>query len=324
MPRPVESASFGKPQKGTSMIRLRLALLVGLAGCSKPALPTEGYVNAPGGKIYYARMGNGPGTPLIVIHGGPGSGSYSNKPFGALGDERPVIRYDQLGAGKADHPTDTTLFTVERAVQELQALRDALGLTDVHLLGQSWGAMLLEAYMGSHPKGVKSVTFLSPLVTTAQWEQDADSLIKTLPDSVQQAIKVNEANRTTDSPAYKAATEEYYRRFVFRKPLRIPGADTASNGDLVYNYMWGPSEFTSTGTLKTFDGTEWLKGITVPALFMAGEFDEATPASTEKFSRLVPGAQFTMIPGSGHVSQNDNPEFMLAAVREFLRKVEGK
>ncbi len=298
---------------------LALALLVG--ACTNPApraLPAEGYVNVPGGKIYYARMGNGPGVPLIVIHGGPGSGSYSLKPFGALGDERPVIRYDQLGAGKADHPTDTTLFTVDRAVQELQALRDSLGLREVHLLGQSWGGMLLEAYMGTHPSGVKSVTFLSPLVTTAQWEHDADSLIKTLPDSVQLAIETNEAQQTTDSPAYQAAMMEYYRRFVFRKPLNIPGADTASNGDLVYRYMWGPSEFTSTGTLKTFDGTEWLKGITVPALFMAGEFDEATPTSTEQFSKLVAGARFEMIPGSGHVSQNDNPAFMLRTVREFL------
>jgi proline-specific peptidase len=167
---------------------LTFALFGLLSSCTKPLPPVEGFVPVPGGKIYYAQMGNGPGVPLIVIHGGPGSGSYGSKPFGALGDERPVIRYDQLGAGKADHPTDTTLFTVERAVLELQALRDSLGLAEVHLLGQSWGAMLLQAYMGSHPTGVKSVTFLSPLVTTAQWEQAADSLIKTLPDSMQRAI----------------------------------------------------------------------------------------------------------------------------------------
>src|SRR5262245_27055353 len=116
----------------------------------------------------------------------------------------------------------------------------------------------------------------------------------------------------------------YYRQFVFRKPLHIPGGDTAPRGELVYRYMWGPSEFTSTGTLKNFDATEWLKGITVPTLFMAGEFDEATPQSTEMFSKLVPNAQFKMIPGSGHLSQSDNPEFLLATVREFLRSVDGK
>jgi proline iminopeptidase len=305
------------------VLRLVFAFLVCACASRAPLeVPAEGFVHVPGGRIFYARMGAGDGVPLIVIHGGPGSGSYGLKPFGALGDDRPVIRYDQLGAGKADHPSDTTLFTVDRAVAELQALRDSLGLREVHLLGQSWGAMLLEAYMGSHPSGVKSVTFLSPLVTTAQWEQDADSLIKTLPDSMQLAIETNEAAGTTDSPAYQAAMRAYYERFVYRAPLAIPGADTASNGDLVYNYMWGPSEFSSTGTLKTFDGTAWLKAVTVPALFMAGEFDEATPTSTERFSKLVPESRFVMIPGSGHVSQNDNPDFMLRAVREFLREAD--
>ena len=236
----------------------------------------EGFVGVDGGRIWYAKMGNGSGTPLIVVHGGPGSGSCGLRVWEALGDERVVVRYDQLGAGKADHPTDTTLFTVERAVRELQALRDSLGLTTVHLYGRSWGAMLVEAYMGTNPTGVRSVILSSPLVTTAQWEADADSLIKTLPDESQSAISRHEAAGTTDSPEYKAAMDAYYGRYVRRRPrLSLPGTDCGSSGALVYGYMWGPSEFTATGTLKTFDATPWLAGIKVPTLFVTGEFDEA-------------------------------------------------
>jgi len=246
-------------------------------------------------------MGNGPGTPLIVIHGGPGSTSYGLKPWAALGDERPVIRYDQLGSGKSDHPTDTTLFTVERYVQELQALRDSLGLAEVHLYGRSWGAMLVEAYMGTSPAGVRSVVLSSPLVTTAQWERDADSLLKTLPDSVQRVIARHEAAGTTDTDSA-----------------------AKSHGDLEYQYMWGPSEFTATGTLKHFDATEWIRNLKVPTLFVTGEFDEATPASTEMFSKMVPGAEFQVIPNSGHSTENDNPDALLKVVREFLRRVEEK
>ena len=298
-----------------------------LAACAKPQPATEGYINAPGGRIYWARMGNGPGTPLIVIHGGPGSTSYGLKVWAALGNDRPVIRYDQLGSGKSDHPTDTTLFTVDRAVLELQALRDSLGLADVHLYGRSWGAQLVEAYMGSNPRGVRSVVLSSPLVTTAQWQHDADSLVKTLPDSVQQVIRTHEADHTTASKAYQDAMNEYYKRYVIREPRRSPAdADSAarSHGDLVYQYMWGPSEFTATGTLKTFDATEWIKHLKVPTLFLAGEFDEATPASTEMFSRMVPGAEFKMIPHSAHATENDNPEVLIAEVRQFLRRVEAR
>ncbi|PKL93739.1 MAG: hypothetical protein CVV20_02115 [Gemmatimonadetes bacterium HGW-Gemmatimonadetes-1] len=308
---------------------LLAAVLILLPACEPLDPPaaeaSEGYITVPGGRIYWARMGNGPGTPLVVIHGGPGGGSFGLKGWAALGDDRPVIRYDQLGAGKSDHPTDTTLYTVERYVTELQMLRDSLGLDTVHLYGRSWGAMLLQAYMGSNPAGVKSVILSSPLVTTARWEADADSLIRFLPDSMQRFIATHEAAGTTDHPEYAAATDAYYALFLRRTPPRSPvDADSARerSGAFVYNYMWGPSEFTSTGTLKQFDGTGWLRQITVPTLFATGEHDEATPAATEEFSRLVPGAEFVVIPGSGHATENDNPAAIHEAVRAFLRRVD--
>lgn len=178
--------------------------------------------------------------------------------------------------------------------------------------------------MGTHPKGVRSLILADPLVTTAQWIHDADSLLKALPDSMQQAIATHEANRTTSAPAYRSAVRAYTRLYILRRPLSKLDADSnrAAYGDLVYQYMWGPSEFTSTGTLKTFDATEWLRAVTVPTLFIAGEFDEATPSSTERFSRLVPGAEFVMIRGSGHVTQYDNPDALRAAIRTFLARVE--
>lgn len=299
------------------------ALLAGCATGTPAARPTEGFIQVEGGKVWYHIEGaDKPGTPLLLLHGGPGSTSFGLKPLEALASDRPVIRYDQLGCGKSDHPTDTTLFTVARFVRELQTVRDSLGLADVDLMGHSWGAMLAEAYMGTNPKGVRKLILSSPLVTTAQWTHDADSLIKLLPDSVQQVIAKEEAAKTTDSPAYSAAMDVYYARHVRRAPRANPADGDSSgkmSGKLVYNYMWGPSEFTSTGTLKTFDATPWLKGITIPTLFLAGEFDEATPASTEHFSTLVPGARFVMIPNAGHATANDNLPALLEAVRTFLK-----
>ena len=310
-----------------SRLAALLPVLVGLSACGPAARPGEheGFIQVPGGRIWYHRSGNGPGIPLLLLNGGPGSPNFGLKPWLALGGERPVILYDQLGSGKSDRPTDTTLFTVDRYVTELQALRDSLGLSDIHLYGKSWGAMLAEAYMGTHPKGVHSVILSSPLVTTAQWEHDADSLVRTLPDSFQAMIAKHEADHTTDSPEYAAATQTYYGRFVTRQPRRSPAdADSgrAGFGALVYNYMWGPTEFTALGTLKHFDATAWIQGITVPTLFIAGEHDEATPASTKRFSAMVPGAEFVMIPNAGHSTENDNPEALFAAVRAFLQRVE--
>ena len=304
----------------------RFAALALIAGCgSAPLPPEEGFVQVEGGRIFYDRMGDGPGIPLIVVHGGPGSTSFGLKPWAALGAERPVYRYDQLGTGRSDRVTDTTLFTVDRFVRELQALRDSLGLDEVHLYGRSWGAMLVQAYMGTNPSGVKSVILSSPLVTTAQWAADADSLILALPDSMQLAIARAESLQVWDDSAFQAATTEYYARHLTRKPPRLPAdrdSGRATGNDHVYGYMWGPTEFTATGTLKDFDATAWLRNISVPTLFVTGEFDEATPASTERFSRLVPGARFAVIPDAGHSTENDNWEELLRVVREFIAGVE--
>lgn len=300
------------------------ALALG-AQCTKHARADEGFIPVEGGRIWYHRVGSGPGTPLVLLHGGPGSSSYYLKPLLALSVDRPVIIYDQLGCGKSDRPTDTTLFTVDRYVRELQTLRDSLGLREIHLLGHSWGAMLAEAYMATHPKGVRSLILSSPLVTTAQWERDADSLLRALPDSMRDAIARHEADHTTSSPEYVSATKAYYDLYLTRthpRPTADNDSSSAGFGRQVYQYMWGPSEFSSTGTLKTFDATAWLREVRVPTLFIAGEFDEATPESTRKFSRLVPGAEFVMIPGSGHVTTRDNPDALRSEIRSFLARVE--
>ncbi|MEP7067114.1 MAG: proline iminopeptidase-family hydrolase [Gemmatimonadota bacterium] len=302
-----------------------LLTLAACLQCTPHKRADEGFIAVEGGRIWYHRVGSGPGTPLVLLHGGPGSSSYYLKPLLTLSADRPVIIYDQLGCGKSDHPTDTTLFTVDRYVRELQTLRDSLGLREIHLLGHSWGAMLAEAYMATHPTGVQSLILSSPLVTTAQWQHDADSLLRALPDSMQAAIAKHEADHTTSAPEYVSATQAYYALYLSRTPSRpTADRDSASSGfgRQVYEYMWGPSEFSSTGTLKTFDATPWLRELKVPTLFIAGEFDEATPASTRAFSRLVPGAQFVMIPGSGHVTSRDNPDALRAAIRTFLGRVE--
>jgi len=115
-----------------SGITFRLAVSVSLLlsmGCRERGLTQgEGYGPVQGGRVWYRIVGTGPRTPLLVLHGGPGVPSYYLKPLAALADERPVIFYDQLGAGHSDHPTDTTLWRIERFVEELGRVRQALGL----------------------------------------------------------------------------------------------------------------------------------------------------------------------------------------------------
>ncbi len=297
------------------------------SSCQKPDLtPREGFIDVPGGKVWYRITGTGSRTPLLILHGGPGVPSYYLKPLAALGDDRPVVFYDQLGCGHSDHPTDTTLWTIDRFIKELVTVRQALGLNEVHILGQSWGTMLAVDYMLTKPSGVKSLVLASPALSIPRWVRDADSLKSTLPESTRSAISRHEADGTYDSPEYQSAILEYYHRFVcLRNPWPADVESTlAQIGQSVYLTMCGPSEFTLTGSLKTYDRTDRLHDIKVPTLFTAGRYDEATPATVQYYSSLMPGSKLEIFENSAHITMEDEPERYNQVVRDFLREVDSR
>jgi len=309
------------------MSRLRflvgVVLCLSLAGCeaSSPP-PAEGFVDVPGGRVWYRIDGDGPGTPLVVLHGGPGASSYYLESLAQLGDDRPVVFYDQLGAGRSDMPSDTTLWRIERFMAELDSVRGRLGLREIHLLGHSWGTMLATDYLLAGAEGIRSVIMASPALSVALWERDADTLILTLPDSIQEAIRIHEADGNFESPAYQAAVAEFYARFLTLRGGPQVDSTFAHFGAELYGYMWGPSEFTATGTLRDYDRTPRLGELTLPVLYTTGEFDEARPATVAYFQSLTPGAEFAIIPGSAHLTTIDAPEAFADTVRRFLRAVE--
>ncbi len=166
-----------------------LALLFGLL-CVGPAdardfLRREALVDVPGGRVWTLTVNpEAPGTPLLVVHGGPGATHDYLSNLAALADERPVVFYDQLGCGASDRPGDPSLWTVDRAVDELSAVREALGLDRVHLLGQSWGGALVVSYvLETGGPGVKSLVLSAPLLSTPRWVADQKAWLARLPGS---------------------------------------------------------------------------------------------------------------------------------------------
>ena len=285
----------------------------------------ESMLPVPDGRIWYKKTGTGTGTPVILLHGGPGFNSFYLKPLEALGNDRPVIRYDQLGAGKSGPMTDTSLFTIAHFVRELDSLRASLGYEKVHILGHSWGTILAYEYYKAHPDHVVSIVFGSACFDIPAYEKRAASLIATLSDSAQKAIKLAESTKKYDAPSYQNAINEFYGKYVFRHPVEADLDSTmklANEG--IYNYMQGPSEFTFTGTLKPYNVTGELGAIKVPTLYTVGEFDEMGPELVRGFANKTPGAKYALIPGSAHITSWDNPAEMIKVVREFLASVDAK
>ena len=303
---------------------LGLFTLFLMNACTNPAPPKEGFIEVKGGKIWYRIDGEGDKTPVLLLHGGPGSSSFYLEPLKELSQDRPVIFLDQLGCGRSTRITDTTLMTIEQNVEQLEQVRKALKLDKFYLYGHSWGTMLGMDYYVKYPKGIQGLIFSSPLFSTKIWTDDADTLIATLPEATQKAIRESERQKNYENEAYKEAMNVYYKAYVRRSDKSKSQQDTAAKffGENVYNFMWGPSEFTATGNLLNYNRLKDLSKITVPTLLTAGEYDEARPSSVRYYTSLIPGAQFKEIPQAAHSTMMDNPKEYIGVLREFLRKMD--
>ena len=284
----------------------------------------QGFINVPGGPVWYKVSGNGEGLPLLALHGGPGSTSCTYSLLDPLGDQRSIIRYDQLGSGRSGRPDDLSLWKVDRFVEELDVIRKKLKLEKFHLLGHSWGAALAGAYLlEKGTKGVASVIFSSPLLSTPLWIEDANYLRSQLPQGIQDTLNFHEMANTTDSDEYRDATRVFYDRHLTRGEAKEKAeCDGAPWNQVIYEYMWGPTEFHATGNLVDFDLSHRLHTIDIPVLFLTGEFDEARPETISKFHKMIPGSEFIVIGGVAHASLSRAPDNYRRILENFLDKVE--
>lgn len=277
-----------------------------------------------GGQIWYEVIGEGEALPVILIHGGPGGTSLGFEPLIKLNYSGPLVYWDQLGSGRSDAISDTLLMTIENYVAQLEKLRKHLNYDKFILYGHSWGTMLGMDYVLAYPEHVAGIIFSSPLMSTESWVADADTLIATLPDSVQQVIRKHEKSGDFENPAYQEAVKLYYALYVTRKPKNplspIPDSQLNS-GKHIYEYMWGPSEFTARGTLKNYDRLEKLGKINVTTLFITGEYDEARPSTVKSYQLKVPDSHIAIIQDAAHSTLNDNPEMTIRVVKDFLEKL---
>lgn len=276
-----------------------------------------------GYKLWYRVAGDGPGKPLLLLHGGPGAGHDYLEPLEALSADRPVIFFDQLGCGRSDRPDDPALWTIERFCNEVDEVRAALGLADCHVLGQSWGGWLAIEWLLRQPKGVRSAVLASTSCSVPQFVAEAQRLIGLMPPAERDALRVHGAAGAYDHPDYQAAMTAFYRLHVCRL-LQWPDClnRTVANldGNQVYLTINGPNEFTVIGNLKDWDRSGRLAEIVCPVLITVGRHDEITPACAETMHARLPDSRLVVFEDSAHCAHIEEPERYCATVAAFLRE----
>lgn len=285
----------------------------------------EGYIDFRGHKTWYTTYGDLSSgvTPLVVLHGGPGFPHQHLRNLSQLAEQGiPVVLYDQLGCGNSDKPNKPELWTVELFIDELNAIRSALQLSKINLLGHSWGGALAAAYLLTDPEGVEKAILSSPLLDTKLWVEETEKLKDQLPKEVAETMRRHEAAGTTDSEEYKAADKIFNLHFVCRiDPAPRDVQECIENySQEVYETMWGPSESHAIGVLKDWSVLDRLNKIRQPVLLLSGKYDEATPRQMKLALEHLPNARWVMLENSSHATNHEEEAKYLHTVEAFLNE----
>lgn len=288
----------------------------------------EGYMPYLGYKTYYRVVGENTGNkkPLVLLHGGPGSTHNYFEVLDRLAEEdgRQLVMYDQIGCGESYLDGHPELWNAKTWIDELVALREHLGLDEMHLLGQSWGGMLLLDYVCNYkPEGLKSLILSSTLPASWMWGIEAHRMIKELPQEMQDAIEKATSSGDYSDPVYQAAEAEYMLRHAagevteespecLRRPVKKGGES--------YVVGWGPNEYTPQGTLKDYDVTEQLKDIKEPTLVINGGNDLCTPYIAKYMYDRIPNSEWELFRTCRHMCFVEDNDRYVELMKEWLNK----
>ena len=293
-------------------------------------------ISTPAGdfKVWTKQVGNNPRMRLLLLHGGPGGTHEFFECFdGYLPNEGiEYIYYDQLGSYYSDQPSDTSLWTTERFVEEVEQVRKALGLdqSNFYLLGQSWGGILAMEYALKYQQNLKGLIISNMMASIPEYNQYAKEVLGPAMDpEVYAEIQEIEAREDFENPRYiELLFEHHYTEHVLRMPLEEwPESANRSFKHMnpeVYVYMQGYSEFGITGdaTLKDWDRKADLSGISVPTLVIGAKYDTMDPEHMEWMSKEVQNGRFLFCPNGSHAAQYDDQKVYFEGLAKFIKDVD--
>jgi proline iminopeptidase len=283
--------------------------------------------------VWTKRVGNNPKMKVLLLHGGPGATHEIFECFDGYFPQENIeyIYYDQLDSYYSDKPNDSTLWTTEHFVEEVEQVRRALNLNkdNFYLYGQSWGGILAMEYALKYQDNIKGLVISNMMASIPEYEKYAEEVLgPQLPPDIYKEIKEMEANSDFSNPKYtELVTTYYYPEHVLRMPIEEwPESINRTFKHLnpnIYIYMQGYSEFGVTGnaSLKGWDVSDKLKNLKVPTLTIGAKYDTMDPKYMEWMSNEVQNGRFLLTNGS-HLSQYDDQKTFFKGLIKFIKDVD--
>jgi proline iminopeptidase len=282
-------------------------------------------------RVWTKRIGNNPAIKILLLHGGPGCtheyleafDSY----FPAAGFE--YYYYDQLGSFYSDQPDDPDLWDLPRFVDEVEQVRQALGLgpDNFYLYGQSWGGLLAIEYALRYQQQLAGLVISNMMASIPAYNEYARSvLMPTMDQDVLAEIKGFEERGDTEDPRYlELLLAHHYVEHVLRMPPDDwPEPVNRMFGHLnqaVYVPMQGPSELGASGRLEHWDRTADLPAITVPTLVIGASHDTMDPKHLEWMAGQLADGRYLHCPNGSHLAQYDDQQVYMNGLVGFIRDI---
>jgi proline iminopeptidase len=290
-------------------------------------------VTTPAGRfrVWVKRTGNNPRLRLLLLHGGPAATHQYLEACDSFlpGAGVEYYYYDQLGCGRSDQPAEPSLWELDRYVDEVEQVRQALGLDSGSfvLYGQSWGGILATEYALRYQQHLRGLVISNMMSSVPAYNAYAEQVLMPAMDQAALAeIKSLEAAGDTENHRYEELLmEQHYVHHVLRMPpASWPDPVLRAFADInrdIYVSMQGPSELGIPGTAKlaAWDRTEDLARITVPTLVIGARYDTMDPAHMEMMAGRLPRGQYLHCPEGSHLAMYDDQQTYFAGLVAFLR-----
>ncbi len=292
-------------------------------------------IETPAGNfnVWTKRVGNNDGIKLLLLHGGPGA---THEYFECADSFLPsegieYYYYDQLGSAYSDQPADTSLWNIDRFVDEVEQVRIALGLdkSNFYVLGHSWGGILAIEYALKYQQNIKGLIISNMMASIPEYNAYAQEVLgPQLPQEVLEEIQAFEAAGDYGSERYlELVTTYYYPEHVLRMPLAdYPDPVNRGLGNInqqIYVSMQGPSEFgiSKEAKLRNWDRKADISQIKVPTLVIGGEYDTMDPRHMKWMAEQFPDGEYLYCPNGSHLSMYDDQNTYFTGLIEFLKNV---
>lgn len=281
-------------------------------------------------KVWTKRFGNNPRIKVLLLHGGPGGTHELFESFESFFPKEgfEFYEYDQLGSFFSDKPNDSSLWTTERFVEEVEQVRKALGMdkNNFYLLGHSWGGILAMEYALKYQDNIKGLIISNMMSDIPAYGRYANTVLaKQMDKAVVDTIRALEARNDFANPKYmELLIPNFYSKHFCRLdpwPEAFTRAMPHLNQD-IYVLMQGPSEFGVSGRLANWSRSKDLPKIEVPTLTIGGTYDTMDPEHMQWMATQVQNGRSLICPNGSHCSMWDDQSHYFPGLIGFIRAVD--